>query len=202
MSLAMCSAPASDTKMRLDPRIEEDAVAAAAGDRDALGRLYHALSDPLYRLLVSRTRDECLAQDIASATWERVTTRIRDYVPRGTGFASWLFTIARNILTDHHRSAYSRRVAPTEDSVFHGVTDKSPTPESESLARDTQKAVLDAVNRLPMAQRTTVMMHHWGGLSLTETAAAMGRTVDSVKSLHRRALRSLGPLLTQYAAAA
>jgi RNA polymerase sigma-70 factor (sigma-E family) len=54
-----------------------------------------------------------------------------------------------------------------------------------------------ALQRLPEMQRKTVVLRHWLGLSVTETAHDLGIAEGTVKSHTSRALEALAELLTE-----
>jgi RNA polymerase sigma-70 factor (ECF subfamily) len=67
------------------------------------------------------------------------------------------------------------------------VRDVSPTP---SDGTDTI-AVREALRRLPARIRVAVVLHHMVGLSVAETAAAMGVSPNTAKSQLKRGLELL-----------
>lgn len=56
--------------------------------------------------------------------------------------------------------------------------------------------LLDALQDLPVMQRKTVVLRHWLGLSVEETATELGISTGTVKSHTSRALASLQGTLT------
>lgn len=189
---------------------ENTALDASFGDADALGRLYDQYADKLHRYLMTRTRgNQSLADDIAGDTWLQVAANISSYqVDRG-GFAGWLFTIAKNRIASHYRSATTRREylysallsgeADEQDAV-DTVDQVDPTagPDQHMLAVEAREAIEAAVGSLPNSQRQVMILHHWGRLTLAETAAVVKKTPAAVAALHQRALRKLAPALQGY----
>ena len=60
---------------------------------------------------------------------------------------------------------------------------------------DTRHDLVKALARLPEMQRRTVVLRHWWGLSVAETAADLGISEGTVKSHTSRALARLHELL-------
>ena len=65
---------------------------------------------------------------------------------------------------------------------------------ADSAARDDLVA---ALQRLPEMQRKTVVLRHWLGLSVTETAHDLGIAEGTVKSHTSRALAALHELMNE-----
>ena len=71
----------------------------AAGDRDALSRLYLDMKDPIFRFALSLVRSRQLAEDIEAETFLNIMQSACGYKP-GTNARAWIFAIARNCCMD------------------------------------------------------------------------------------------------------
>ncbi|QBX55754.1 SigE family RNA polymerase sigma factor [Nocardioides seonyuensis] len=76
-----------------------------------------------------------------------------------------------------------RRERPTDD-----VGDSAAAP---GLAYEERSALLDALHALPEQQRKVVVLRHWLGLSVRETASEIGISEGTVKSHSHRGLAAL-----------
>jgi RNA polymerase sigma-70 factor (sigma-E family) len=85
----------------------------------------------------------------------------------------------------------SRRPWRRERSGLDGFDHPSPTGLDPGERRD----LFDALARLPEMQRKVVVLRHWAGLSVIETAEDLGLTEGTVKSHTSRALAKLHDLL-------
>lgn len=174
--------------------IETLARKAAAGDADAFGSLFDHYADSVVRYLVVRTHNRDAAQDMASATWERVARSISNYEyrPQTGGFPAWLFTITRHTYAETLRW-YSRRpgVYLSGEMLAFDQADGADTP-AEALDRKVQSHQIAAeIESLPPAQRKCILHRFFEGLTIQETAAVMGKTVGAVKQLQFRGLTTL-----------
>ncbi|KRB78654.1 RNA polymerase subunit sigma-24 [Nocardioides sp. Root190] len=86
----------------------------------------------------------------------------------------------------------SRRPASRETP-----TDQLPeTPAPADTSTEDRASLVAAMQLLPAQQRATVLLRHWLGLSVVETAAALGIAEGTVKSHTSRGLAALREVLT------
>ena len=71
----------------------------------------------------------------------------------------------------------------------------------EPLPVEERSALFEALQRLPLMQRKTVLLRHWLGLSVAETATELRISEGTVKSHTSRGLASLQAALAPDAAA-
>jgi RNA polymerase sigma-70 factor (sigma-E family) len=98
--------------------------------------------------------------------------------------------------------AYCRRILVNAriDDSRRAVRRETPGLEGFDVAsRATdptdRPALMDALAQLPRQQRQTVVLRHWWGLSVAETAEELGISEGTVKSHTSRALERLSGLL-------
>jgi RNA polymerase sigma-70 factor (sigma-E family) len=98
---------------------------------------------------------------------------------------------ARRIIT---RAAIdeSRRPWRRESPGLEGFDHPGP-PGSDA---DDRQDLVVALSQLPLMQRKTVVLRHWIGLSVTETAVELGLSEGTVKSHTSRALERLHTLMS------
>ena len=76
---------------------------ARNGDRAAFAELYDTHVDSVYRYLLYRVREPSDAEDLTSEVFTRAFANIHRYRWQGKSFLAWLYTIARNAVTDRRR---------------------------------------------------------------------------------------------------
>ncbi len=100
---------------------------------------------------------------------------------------------ARRILTRAHvdewRRPWRRRERPGLDDV-----DRPDPQRSDVEGRD---ALVTALLDLPVGQRRVVVLRHWWGMSVEETAAELECSTGTVKSQTARALARLQAALSE-----
>jgi RNA polymerase sigma-70 factor (ECF subfamily) len=180
------------------PGVDRDVITvverARAGDAAAFGEIYDRYVGIVYRYVRYRVGDEGLAEDLTSETFLRALRRIGSFQWQGRDVGAWLVTIARNLLADHFKSARYRLEISTQDLLAAGDR-PADGPEPQVLDRLDTAALLDAVKRLGPEQQECIALRFLEGLSVTETAQAMGRNEGAVKALQYRAVRNLARLL-------
>lgn len=171
--------------------------AAQNGDTDAFGRLYDQYAQVVYRYVLFRVSDHCLAEDITSETFLRALRRIASVSYQGRDVAAWFITIAKNLVLDHIKSSRNRLEVPTYDLAHTGpgTSSQQVDPEQHVLTAATQRELLRCVRALNPEQGECIRLRFGQGLSVTETAAIMRRKEGAVKALQHRAVRRLAQLL-------
>ena len=162
---------------------------AKEGDCEAFGQLYDHYITGIFRFIYYRVGSKQLAEDLASETFVRGLRSIQRFSWQGKDFGAWLTTIARNLITDHFKSSRSR-LEFTTDTIPEGRT-AADSPEVEVLTLMSNEMLSEAVNALPPEQRDCILMRFMQGLSIAQTAAAIGRSEGAIKQLQLRAVRSL-----------
>jgi RNA polymerase sigma-70 factor (ECF subfamily) len=171
----------------VQPGVNEVAVAAAGGDVEAIGRLYDALVDPIYRYVAIRVTRREDAEDLTQVVFERIVSSLPRYRDRGRPFEAWAFRIARNAVIDH-----VRRERPHEplDEGQH-VAPTSASPESLSLRGEELRELRRAIGALTADQQEAIALRFAAGLSASEAAQVMGREAGTIRGLTFRAIASL-----------
>jgi RNA polymerase sigma-70 factor (ECF subfamily) len=102
-----------------EAREEERAMVARAqaGDKQALGELFHRFGPGLYRsVLLPRLGSEASAKDALAETYAKVVARIHQFTWQNVGFYPWLRTVALRVALDQLR-ARKRLLVWEEDDV-------------------------------------------------------------------------------------
>lgn len=177
---------------------ERDRIAALVdlargGDTEAFAAIYDAYVDQVYRYVYYRCSSHALAEDLTSETFLRALRRIDSFTWQGKDIGAWLVTIARNLVADHVKSSRFRLEVSTADMLDADRADDG--IEEAVVARLQNAALVDAVRRLKPEQQECIVLRFLQGLSVAETALAMGRTEGAVKQLQLRAVRALAKLV-------
>ena len=132
------------------------------------------------------TRDEAEAQDLVQTTFERAL-RAAPTIRDAQAIRSWLLTVqTREALRVVRRLRRTLRLDPTIHELPVGGPETS-----ESIELD------EALGRLSRPIRAAVVLHHMVGLSVRETAAAIGVTENTAKARLAKGLARLREYLDE-----
>lgn len=133
------------------------------------------------------TGDPHLAEDLTQETFVRVC---RDWTKLGriTNPLGWAHTVAFNLAKSKFRRRGAQRRAETKTQ--HNVTAAAASRASMPDAAEVM-SVRDAVASLDDDRRAVIVLRYFGGLSVYETANALGIPEGTVKTRTRRAIDDL-----------
>jgi RNA polymerase sigma-70 factor, ECF subfamily len=175
------------------PNFGEVLRAAKKGDQDAFALLWREFQPGLLRYL--KVKAAPAAEDLAADTWIRAIRALQRFEGDEPAFRAWLFTMARNRLTDWYRAS-ERRVE------FIGATNLAVMPASNNVEAEadessgTDKAVA-LIASLPADQGEAVMLRVVAGLHVSHVATIMDKSPGAVRVLCHRGLRRLEQILEQ-----
>ena len=170
---------------------DEELVALwRAGNRDAFDPLFERYAEPVYRYAYRLLGDRDRAQDLCSETFHRAVRSLGSF--RGPAFRPWLFSIAHNALSDDLRRA--NRLVPLD--VAGMLQSPGPSPEDEVVARSNREDLVRLIGLLPEGERHTLVLR-LEGLSVEETAAALGKSKAAVYQSYHRSILRLGELMRE-----
>lgn len=170
-----------------DEAVERLVDAARAGDPEAFGSLFDRYHGPVHRYVAARVGRPSDAEDLAQLVFVKALEAIPRYESRGVPFGGWLFRLARNAIIDQSRTRrehLSLVVASTRES-------EEASPEAVASLRDDLDRVAVALAELTGDQREVIELRFFAGLSVAETAEAMGRQDGTVRGLQFRAIAAL-----------
>ncbi|HNO66185.1 MAG TPA: sigma-70 family RNA polymerase sigma factor [Tepidiformaceae bacterium] len=178
------------TVEELAPEFDEKAIvdAAQGGDQAALGALYDHYFPRVYRYVSTRLATAEDAEDVTTEIFLRIIENLRSFTWRGLPFAAWVFRIARNEVVSHVRR---QKVRSGAAQLTESIQDPSPDHVDEIVTAFTIQEVREATALLPEAQRQVITLRFSAGLSVAETAQALGKTENNVKVLQHKAIAKL-----------
>ena len=164
---------------------------ARNGDRSAFAELYDTHVDSVYRYLLYRVREPADAEDLCSEVFTRAFANIHRYRWQGKSFLAWLYTIARNAVTDRRR-----RDRPTvEIDNAYGLAEDGPTAHDRAVHAEAVDALRGAVRHLTSEQQEVLVLRFVENRSSREVAKILGKNEGAIRALQFRALGRLRKLL-------
>jgi len=160
--------------------------------------LVEAHQDRLYSIALRLLGDRRDAEEVAQDALVRAFRAIRGYERERVAalrLRPWLASIAVNLARNRRRRADDRQppnqLEPMLETGFDLPADARSGPERRADRRDTQRELAEALLRLTPAVRTAIVLRHVDGLSVAETAEALGRPEGTIKAQVHRGLREL-----------
>ena len=167
---------------------------AQGGDQSSFALLYERFFDQIFRYVSFKTGSTTEAEDITGEVFVRMIESIHRFKWQGHPFSSWLFRIAHNLIVDYFRGKGKKALVPLEgtaDNLQSAQVDVDRQIDVE-LAMD---EIHGAMAGLTDLQREVISMRFAGGLSVAETARAIGKKDNAVKALQHAGLKKLRKML-------
>jgi RNA polymerase sigma-70 factor, ECF subfamily len=177
------------------------------GDRSAFAMLVRRYQTPLYNFSLHHLRAPEAAQDVVQEAFLRVVQNAQDFKTDGR-FATWLYTITRNLCIDQIRKRALRK-HPSLDEARSSSEGEGPTlgeqtsdpradVERETTSVALRTRIAEAVETLPEDQKEVFLMREVANLPFKEIAEIVGVRENTVKSRMRYALERLQAALCDY----
>ena len=162
-------------------------TAAQCGIPWALECLYQVLAPAVVGYL--RVQGAAEPEDLTSDVFFSAFSRIDSFRGDEGQFRSWVFTIAHNRLVDERRTSARRPVPVEHDGRIAGTSGGD--VEEEALVRLSTERVRGLCEALVPDQRDVLLLRMVAGMSLEQTAEALGKTTGAIKALQHRAVAAL-----------
>lgn len=172
--------------MHADP--QELTEAAQGGDQAALAGLIDLLYPRIYAFLRRLTPNEAEAADLTQKTFVRFCQGLRTFAGQSS-VSSWAHSIAYHVCVDWRRS--NHRLEARSPEWWTGLVCAEPLPDETAGRLDSSRAVYASVEQLAPEVRDAIHLHYYQGLTLDETATAMGVATSTVKYRLRQGLDAL-----------
>jgi RNA polymerase sigma-70 factor (ECF subfamily) len=164
---------------------------AKDGDSGAFAQLYDQHQAAIYRYIFYRVGSEAAAEDLTSEVFVRLVESIDDFTYRGRPLVAWLYTIARNLVSDHHRRRGRAVIVPLDESLQADACD----PEAAADQALSQERLAEALEQLTEDQRQVLLLKFMEGLDNATVAQVLDKSYGAVKALQHRGLASLQRIL-------
>ncbi|MGQ9573307.1 MAG: sigma-70 family RNA polymerase sigma factor [Dehalococcoidia bacterium] len=165
---------------------------ARVGDEKAIADLYNLFFPRVYRYMLVRTGNVGDAEDLTEEVFIRALDALDRFEWRQVPFSAWLFRIAHNAVISHQRRDGARGRLT---SLSPGLPVGTQGPEEVVEARLALDEVMEATRNLPEAQRRVIALRFGAGLSVAETARALGKSEGNVKVIQHKAIVKLREML-------
>jgi RNA polymerase sigma-70 factor (ECF subfamily) len=179
----------------MDDKKEKNLLQSAQrGDKKAIADLYDTHYRAIYNYIYYRVSDSQTAEDLSAEVFIRMINKLPGYVDRGRPFLAWLYTIARNMVIDHHRVEEKKVEVQIKEEVLE---DRVLNPDQQVQVRQTEDCFRNVLSLLPESQRQLLVYRFINGFSTPKIIQLLNKSDRAVRSLQHRALRSLEQKLAE-----
>jgi RNA polymerase sigma-70 factor (ECF subfamily) len=146
-----------------------------------------------WRFLPDRDEAETATQEVFLKAWQALG---RSGGEELADPAKWLTRVTVNTCLDRVRSRrwqfWKKRPGGEDEAVILGMAAAvEPSAEDEMFAKDIQRRLAEALEKLSLRQRTVFVLRHYEDRSLDEIAGILGLDTGTVKAHLARALAKL-----------
>lgn len=142
--------------------------------------------DPVRRFVGARVRNAAVADDLTQEIFIRVIKqlpRVRDH----RRVIGWIFQIARNVVSDHFRTARPFELYREQATSEDGAKPEAVEREESQLRDELAIYVRGVVKGLPPVYREALLLTEYEGMSQVEMAKHLGIGISAAKSRVQRA---------------
>lgn len=165
----------------------------ARGEEAGLAALYDATAARVYALALRITAEAAAAEEVTSDVYLQAWQQARRYDPSRGKVLTWLLTLARSRALDYLRRHRHHARRPEPAAAAESTTEDDPL--DLLLAVERSHYLYEALQSLTPTQRQLLALAFFRGLTHAEIAAHTGMALGTVKTLLRRAMQLLQPLL-------
>jgi RNA polymerase sigma-70 factor (ECF subfamily) len=163
---------------------------AQRGDAGACAALYNQHYDAVFRYCYYRLSDVPLAEDLTSEVFVRMVEKLDTFRPRGRPLLAWLYTIARNLVTDVYRNKGQATHLPLEEALAMSI-DGDRVLSQRVDRRLSADCLAAALEHLTGEQRQVILFKFIEDLDNAQVARLLSKSEGAIKSLQHRALQAL-----------
>lgn len=175
------------------------------GDEKAFEKLLIRNKDRIFGYIISKVRNENLANDIFQDVFIKVIRTLKNGAYNEEGkFLPWVLTISHNMIVDHFRKANKMQMVSESSSkseefnIFSilKLTDKN--IEDDLIKSQIESDVVRLVEHLPHEQRDVLKNRIFKGMSFKDIAEMEDISINTALGRMRYALINLRKLVEKY----
>jgi RNA polymerase sigma-70 factor (ECF subfamily) len=163
---------------------EEIMLQIANGKLELLSILFDRYHVRIYNFFNKMVQNKMVSEDLTQDVFLKIIKYKTSY--NKGNFAAWIYTIARNIFSNHYQKTKKERSNLIDDDSLSSeaiIASESNKEELDYL----QKALL----KLSNSDRELIVMHRFQEIKYNQIAAIIGSTENAVKVKVHRAIKKL-----------
>ena len=177
---------------------KEIILKAQKGDQVAFEQLIYNYDKAVLSIAMKFVRDSDDAKDVYQEVFIRVYRSLKNFEFRSE-FSTWIFRITTNVCLTYKSRKKEQFMVPLQEEFeednfqirkFELISDEK-SPEEESLSKDLQNFIGNAVDSLSERQRITFVLKHYEGYKIREIAEMLNCKEGTVKKYLFDAIKNL-----------
>jgi len=162
------------------------------GDESAFVEIVNRYLKPIYNFTYRLCGNVCEAEEITQESFLKIWKNLQKF-KKGEKFKTWAFTISRNATIDKLRKkksfVFSDFDSEDGDSYIEdSLVDSELLPDELFEKAEGQKNVENILSCLPENYREVMILRYNEDMTFEEISSVLKRTLNTVRSQHRRAL--------------
>jgi RNA polymerase sigma-70 factor (ECF subfamily) len=187
---------------------EEIIVLYKNGNPEAFKNLLNRYISPLYNF-TARIANRHDAPDIVQEIFIKVWKNMNHFDEQKASFKTWIFTIAKNTTIDFLRksgsasggkksinfSDFYKNNDKNLNSFAENIPDEQILPDLALQKLQDQEFLNNVLKKLSMEENEILILHYQEEITFAEIGKILNKSLNTVKSQHRRALLKLRKML-------
>ena len=170
--------------MSSSPELQEDI-------KSTFRQLYEEYMPRVYRYIRFKVNDVALTEDITSTVFEKALVNFNKYSKDKASFATWLFTIARNVVIDYYRTTKQRETVTLDDSVMTMTSRNEPSPNEDLEKKEEKEYLRSCLLMLSNEEQEIIRLKFGAELSNRQIARITSMSESNVGTKLYRAVKKL-----------
>jgi RNA polymerase sigma-70 factor, ECF subfamily len=163
---------------------------ATRGNSESFGTLYDEFAPKVFNFIFGRVRHKPTAEDLLHVVFMKVWNNLPKYKPSTKAkFSTWLFQIANFTVIDYWRT--------NKNTINLDQLENLSSLAVNQKLYENYDYLWTAIKELPDDYQTIIQLKFIQDLSISETAAAMGKSEVGIRVLQHRALKALKKILAK-----
>ncbi|HTY82114.1 MAG TPA: sigma-70 family RNA polymerase sigma factor [Dehalococcoidales bacterium] len=156
---------------------------------EAFTAFYQQFLPKVFKYVSYRVTDRSLAEDITSTVFEKALAKFNQYNEEKAALSTWVFSIARNTITDHFRASAREHNVPleaAEDKPAGGLS-----PEQQAETSEECRILHSCIKKLSAPEQEIVSLKFSAEMTNRQIAGVLGLSESNVGVILYRAVRKL-----------
>lgn len=160
---------------------------ASIEEADAFANLYREYTYAIFNYCLFRVGDRAVAEDLTADTFEKAWRARQRYRPERASLNTWLFTIARRVVTDWQRRCRRRAWFKLSEQQ----PDETPSPELQVEESEQQVQLRRLVRSLNPQEQELIALKFGAGMTNRDIAPVLGKSETAVGSAIYRIMQKI-----------